>query len=160
MSTGVVRLRDMEDADLDILFGHMSDPESVRMAAFTAKDPNDRAAFDEHMRKVSSVPDVLHRVVTCDGVVVGMAASFVVEGDAEVTYWIDRRHWGKGVATRALELLLELQTARPLYGRAASDNLGSLRVLAKAGFVPVGTDVGYANARGGEIEETILRLDA
>ncbi|MEU4561792.1 hypothetical protein AB0F72_25700 [Actinoplanes sp. NPDC023936] len=35
----------------------------------------------------------------------------------------------------------------------------SLRVLRRAGFTPVGTDVGFANARSAEIEETILRLD-
>jgi hypothetical protein len=31
-------------------------------------------------------------------------------------------------------------------------------VLQRAGFAVVGTDVGYANARQAEIEETILRL--
>jgi hypothetical protein len=31
-------------------------------------------------------------------------------------------------------------------------------VLRKAGFVPIGTEISYANARGTEIEETILRL--
>jgi hypothetical protein len=33
-----------------------------------------------------------------------------------------------------------------------------LRVLAKSGFLPIGTEVSFANARGEEIEETILRL--
>lgn len=64
-----------------------------------------------------------------------------------------------GVASRALALLLELVPVRPLIGRAASDNAGSLKVLRKAGFEVVGTDTGFANARGAEIEETILRLD-
>jgi RimJ/RimL family protein N-acetyltransferase len=47
---------------------------------------------------------------------------------------------------------------RPLHARAASDNRGSLRVLERAGFTVVGTEVSYANARGTEIEETVLRL--
>ena len=46
----------------------------------------------------------------------------------------------------------------PLYARAASDNLGSLRVLQKAGFTIIGTEISYAVARDAEIEETILRL--
>jgi hypothetical protein len=33
------------------------------------------------------------------------------------------------------------------------------RVLQRAGFTIVGTDVSYANARNADIEETILRLD-
>ena len=48
----------------------------------------------------------------------------------------------------------------PVFARAASDNVASLRVLRKAGFTPYGTDVGFANARRAEIEETLLRLDA
>jgi RimJ/RimL family protein N-acetyltransferase len=48
---------------------------------------------------------------------------------------------------------------RPLYARAASDNLGSLGVLQKAGFTIIGTEISYASARDAEIEETILRLN-
>jgi len=155
----IITLRDVADADLDILFDQMRDPESVRMAAFTARDPEDRAAFNAHLRKVRASPDNLLRAVTCDGAFVGTVGSFVIEGDTEVTYWIDRRYWGRGIASRALALLLTEQPTRPLHARAASDNLGSIRVLTKTGFTPIGTEVAYANARGGEIEETILRLD-
>ena len=34
-----VTLRPIDDSDLDALFDQMRDPESVRMAAFTAGDP-------------------------------------------------------------------------------------------------------------------------
>jgi RimJ/RimL family protein N-acetyltransferase len=158
MDKNTIALRDVEDADLDTIFDQMRDPESVHMAAFTAKDPHDRAAFDAHMQKVRTSPEVLLRALNLDGELVGTVGSFVMDGETEVTYWIGRQHWGKGIATRALELLLELETTRPLHARAASDNRGSLRVLAKAGFVPIGTETSFANARGAEIEETILRL--
>lgn len=153
-----VTLRPIEDSDLDTLFELMRDPESVRMAAFTAEDPDDREAFDAHMRKIRARTDVTNRVIVGDGRVVGSIACFVLEGDHEITYWVDRSVWGQGVAGRALALLLEEVTVRPLYGRAASDNVGSIRVLSRAGFEKVGTDVGYAPARKKEIEETIMRL--
>ena len=86
-------------------------------------------------------------------------ASFVVEGDTEITYWIDRSAWGQGIASQALALFLDTVPARPVYARAASDNLGSLTVLRRAGFTVIGTEVSYANARRADIEETILRLD-
>ncbi|WP_433831392.1 GNAT family N-acetyltransferase [Actinoplanes sp. CA-015351] len=155
-----VVLRPAEDADLDALFEQMRDPESVRMAAFTAKDPNDRAAFDAHMARNLASPGVTHRVITAGGRVVGSIASFVIEGDTEVTYWIDRAFWGQGIAGQALAQLLELVPTRPIFGRVASDNAGSLTVLRKAGFTEIGTDTGFANGRDAEIEETILRLDA
>ncbi|MBB2946718.1 RimJ/RimL family protein N-acetyltransferase [Actinoplanes lutulentus] len=154
-----VVLRPVEDSDLDALFEQMRDPESVRMAAFTAKDPGDRAAFDAHIARIRATPGVTHRVVTVDGQPAGTIASFVIEGDTEVTYWIGREFWGQGVASRALAQLLELVPARPIFARAASDNAGSLKVLHKAGFTAIGTDTGFANARNAEIEETILRLD-
>ncbi len=63
-----VALRPVEDADLDALFDQQRDPESVRMAAFTAADPDDRGAFDAHMAKIRAASDVTLRAVTLDGV--------------------------------------------------------------------------------------------
>ncbi|GAA3648281.1 RimJ/RimL family protein N-acetyltransferase [Lentzea atacamensis] len=153
-----VTLRELEDSDLDTVFEMMRDPESAWMAAFTAEDPDDREAFDAHMRKIRARTDVTNRVIVGDGRMVGTIACFVMDGDTEITYWVDRSVWGQGVAGRAVALILEEVTVRPLYGRVASDNVGSLRVLTRAGFEKIGTDVGYAPARKAEIEETILRL--
>lgn len=155
----VIALRLITDADLDALFDQERDPEAVRMAAFTRDDPDDRSAFDAHMARVRSAPGITMRAVTCDGQLVGSCAAFPVEGDTEVTYWIDRAAWGRGIASRALELLLDLVPVRPLHARAASGNAGSLRVLQKAGFKVIGTEVSFASARNAAIEETILRRD-
>ena len=154
-----VALRPAGDCDLDALFGHMRDPEAVRMAAFTAEDPDDRTAFDAHMAKVRASPEVISRAITAGGRLAGSIASFVIEGDTEVTYWIDRSFWGQGIASRALALLLELVPVRPLFARVASDNAGSLKVLQKAGFAVMGTEISFASGRNMDIEETILRLD-
>lgn len=154
----VIALRPVEDGDLDALFDQMRDPEAVRMAAFTAEDPDDRAAFDAHMAMVRNSPGITTRVITSDGQLVGSIASFPSDGQTEVTYWISRPAWGHGIASQALRLLLALVPTRPLHARAASDNLASLKVLRKVGFTVIGTENSYAPARGHEIEETILRL--
>lgn len=39
------------------------------------------------------------------------------------------------------------------------DNVASLQVLEKCGFTICGEDKGFANARGQEIEEYLLRLE-
>ena len=155
----VVALRPVEDSDLDAVFHQMRDPESVRMAAFTAEDPDDRGRFDAHLARVRDSPDVTLRAVTCDGLLVGTISSFVVEGDTEVTYWIDRSAWGRGIASRALALLLREVPVRPVHARVASDNRASLRVVQKCGFAGVGTETSFAAGRNAHIEETILRLD-
>jgi len=155
-----VVLRPVEDSDLDALFDQMREPESVWMAAFTAADPEDRSAFDAHMAMVRSSPEITMRAVIRDGQLVGHVASFVSDGQQEVTYWIDRSAWGAGIATQALGLLLDLVRGRPIYARVATDNAGSMRVLQKSGFAIVGTETSFAPARQRDIEETILRLDA
>ena len=77
-----------------------------------------------------------------------------------MTYWIGRQDWGRGIATRALhELLTRIETARPLYARAASDNADSIRVLEKCGFTPVGAGRAFAHGRDKETEEVVLGLD-
>ena len=62
-----VALRPIQHSDLDAIFDQMRDPESVRMAAFTSRDPNDRAAFDAHRATISAAPDVTERAITVDG---------------------------------------------------------------------------------------------
>lgn len=156
----VIALRPLVDTDADALFRMMQDPESVRMAAFTPEDPTDRTRFDAHLARLRTDPTVTHRVITCDGAIAGSIGSFVMEGDREIAYWIDRPLWGRGIATRALEMFLKIVPERPLHARAASDNTASLHLLRKAGFQDQGTEISYASARGAEIEETILRLDA
>ena len=154
-----VALRPLDDTDLDTLFDQMRDPESVHMAAFTAKDPDDRQAFDAHMARLRTSPDVILRGVTRDGRLVGSISSFVIDGDLEITYWIDRSVWGQGIASRALAAFLDTVSTRPLHARAASDNIASLKILQRAGFRIIGTEISYADARRTEIEETLLRLD-
>jgi len=156
----VITLRPLVDDDADALFRMMQDPESVRMAAFTPEDPADRARFDARLTRIRTDPTITHRVITYDGVVAGNIGAFLMEGDLDLAYWIDRPLWGRGIASEALTLFLKIVTERPLHARAASDNVGSLQVLRKAGFQPQGTEISYASARGTEIEETILRLDA
>jgi RimJ/RimL family protein N-acetyltransferase len=151
-------LRPVGVADLDAIFEQMRDPESVHMAAFTAENPSDRRAFDAHMAKIMSSSENRLRAIISDSRLVGTIASYVSEGATEVTDWIDRSCWGQGIATRALSLLLEEFSVRPIRARAASDNAGSLRVLEKAGFHPIATEVSYAPGRTAEIEETVLEL--
>jgi RimJ/RimL family protein N-acetyltransferase len=151
-------LRPVEGSDLDAIFEQMRDPESVRMAAFTARDPSDRSAFDAHMAKIMSSSENRLWAIIRDARLVGTIGSYISEGATEVTYWIDRTFWGQGIATRPVGMLLEEISVRPIRARAASDNVGSLRVLEKAGFHPIGTEVAFAPGRAAEIEETVLEL--
>ena len=81
-----------------------------------------------------------------------------MDGQRELTYWIDPSRWGQGLATQALQAFLELEATRPLFARVAEHNIGSAKVLARAGFAQIGSETAYANGVGREIVEHIYRL--
>lgn len=155
-----ISLRPILPADLDVLFAQGADPIAVHMAAFTAKEPSNRAAFDAHWAWIMANETGLNRIIVADGEIAGSVQSYEDEGHPEVTYWLGREFWGRGIATAALAAFLNEQTVRPIYARAATDNIASLRVLQKCGFSIIGQDRGFANARGVEIDEYLLILES
>ncbi|SER17738.1 GNAT family N-acetyltransferase [Piscibacillus halophilus] len=153
-----VILRDIQEGDLPIFFEHQQDPISNYMAAFTSKNPSDWSQFCNHWNKILTEKTILKQSIIQENKVVGHVISFDMFGEREVTYWINRESWGKGVATEALKQFLRLDPMRPLYARAAKDNIGSRRVLEKCGFFIVDEDKGFANARNMEVEEFVFIL--
>lgn len=153
-----VFLRLLEDADLDQLFEWECDPQAVAMAAFTRSDPSDRAAFDSHYRRIRNDPDATLRAIDDGCGLVGTIGSFTMEGEREITYWIDPSRWGRGLASEALEEFLQVEAARPLFARAADHNIGSAKVLTRAGFAQIGSQTSYADGVGREVVEHIYRL--
>ncbi|KOV73300.1 acetyltransferase [Streptomyces sp. AS58] len=154
-----ITLREVTDADLPVFFAQMNDPEGIRMAAFTAEDPSDSTRFQAHWARIRQDPAIIVRTVVDDsGEIVGHASVFGPPEGREVTYWIGRQHWGRGAATAALRELLGLAPERPLHARAAADNLGSIRVLERCGFVVTGNERDFANGRGEEVDEVLFVL--
>lgn len=156
----LVVLRNIAPSDLPIFFLHQCDPDAVHMAAFTAKEPSNRAAFNAFWTRIMTDESIIIQTILYEDQVAGSVLKYDDEGKPEVSYWLGKEFWGKGIATQALRLFLDRVAARPLYARAAKDNLASIRVLEKCGFTVCGQSKGYANARGCEIEELLLVLGA
>jgi len=154
-----IKLRPTETEDLNTLFHFQADPEAGYLAAFMPKNPTDRPAYLTKYTKLLSDPTVNNQTIILGDSIVGSIAKFVAFGDAEITYWIDRKFWQQGIATQALKKFLVIETSRPIFAHVAFDNLGSQKVLENAGFVKIGTDKGFASARQAEIEELIYKLD-
>lgn len=153
--TGGVRLRAVTEDDLPIFFDHQRDPAANAMAAFPARD---REAFTEHwMTKVLGDDTVTKKTVLFDEQVVGNIMCFERDGEKLIGYWIGQKHWGRGIASRALLRFLAEVDARPLHAHVAKHNVASIRVLEKCGFVVVGEDT--IAELDEEIEELVLRLD-
>jgi RimJ/RimL family protein N-acetyltransferase len=146
------------DPDMDPFFEFARDTESRHMAAFTSHDPDNRVAFDSWWQRLLTNDEVTMMTIESDGAVVGNVGSFMMSDERHVTYWVDRAAWGKGIATAALTTFLKLDTVRPMFAGVAADNAGSIRVLEKCGFTVIDEAMGFANARGEEIAEYVMRL--
>lgn len=158
MKNEPIKLRQTEKSDLEHFFQFQLDKDANFLAAFTAKDPTDKDAYLKKYTKHLGDPTINMQTILVGETIAGSIAKFEIEGDAEITYWIDKNYWGKGIATTALKVFLTTEKMRPIFGRVAFDNLGSQKVLEKCDFVKIGTDKGFANARQTEIEEFIYKL--
>ena len=152
-------LREVRDEDLPLLFEQWTDPVAMHMAAFTVPDHTDWDAFERRWTRLRADESVLAEAIVVDDEVAGTIGSWGGSGEREVTYWIGRSYWGRGIATDALMAFLAVERSRPLHAHVASDNVGSRRVLEKCGFRIVATGRGVAAARSAAIDELALLLD-
>ena len=101
------------------------------IAAMLAADENSTFAF----------------AITLDGKVIGSIGAFRQENihkhTAELGYYIAEEHWGKGIMTEAVKQLCDYVFTHTdmirIYAEPFAYNIGSQRVLEKAGFQYEGT---------------------
>ena len=82
------------------------------------------------------------RAIEVDGEAVGSIGVFlqtdVYRKSAELGYWLGRPFWGQGIMTRAVEQVCGYVFANydivRIYAEPFAENIGSRRVLEKAGF--------------------------
>lgn len=126
-----VTLRPVIVEDLPALYAHQADPLANQMAG---TKPRSEEAFREVWARIFADPTIVPRAIIRGGELVGGISVFKADGHDSVGYCIDRQHWGKGIATQALHLLLREVARRPLHATVLRENVASLRILEKCGF--------------------------
>lgn len=154
-----IKLRPSIVADINNFFEYQLDAEANYLAAFTAKDPTDKTVYFEKYTKLLYNPTVNMQTIIVNNNIVGTVTKFEINDETEIAFWIDKLFWQQGIATKALKMFLDIETKRPIFGHAAFDNFGSQKVLEQCGFVKIGSEKGFANARQAEIEEFVYKLD-
>lgn len=147
-------LRPVTETDLPSFYEHQLDPQACRMAAFK---PRALDAFMNHWRENVLGRSTVRTIVAGEQVT-GYVASFTQENARLACYWLGRAFWGRGLATTALaEFIEHVERTRPLDAFVATSNVGSIRVLEKAGFtlVPNSKETGEDG-----VEEVRYRLTA
>ncbi|QIK68366.1 GNAT family N-acetyltransferase [Nocardioides sp. HDW12B] len=155
--TPVVRLRRVEDEDVEVFFEHQADPLAVEMAAFPARD---RDQVEAHWARLRADGSLVTRTIVADGQVAGNIGCWPDGGQYFLGYWIGRDWWGRGVASQALSRLLDEVPVRPLHAHVAAHNVGSIRVLEKCGFRRDREQEALAPASDDGVEELAFVLEA
>lgn len=150
-----ILLRDVTESDLPIFFEQQLDHDATEMAAFPSRDKD---AFMAHWTKIMADESNILKTIVFDGQVAGNIVSWEGSGEWEVGYWIGKEYWGKGIATQALLLFLDLVKTRPLYAHVAKHNVASRRVLEKCGFRMIGMEWVLDMQGENKVEEFILKL--
>ncbi len=156
-------MRRVTPDDLPRLFRFQLDEDANALAAVY---PRDWDAFEGRWRAILDDRDGVARAIEADGVLAGSIGCFKQPADDEagaalvdaVGYWIGREFWGRGIASRALALMLGEVAVQPLYARVARHNTRSARVLEKCGFVFVRHQRSSGTERYVACEEAVYRL--
>ena len=154
-----VSLRPVEADDLPILFAHQLDPEACRLAAFPSRD---RDAFMAHWTtNILGNPVAVSRAILLGDRVTGNIGAWTDAGSHQrfLSYWVGREFWGRGIASAALLQFLRFESTRPLHAQVIMHNLGSIRVLKKAGFTRVGEEA-FPLPDGAPVKELTYFLSA
>lgn len=157
IGTDALSLREPTLQDLPAFFEFQCDPVAIRMSGFR---PRSQEAFMSHWQGVLEDAGVAKYTIVWERQVAGNLVFFDMGGRRAVGYWLGRDYWGRGLATRALELALSSESQRPLFASVAAHNTASVRVLEKCGFVLVGTAIPPPGARPLDGDELLMRLSA
>lgn len=154
----MIELTKTTHEDLETLFEFQTNKDGIWMAAFMPEDPMDKEFYMNKWTIIVANPEINMQTIRLQNKIIGSVAHFEINGETNISYWLDQPYWGKGLTTLALKMFVNQAVKRPLFARVAFDNYGSQRVLEKCGFKTIGKDKGFANARNREIEEFICKL--
>jgi RimJ/RimL family protein N-acetyltransferase len=136
-----VALRPVETDDIPIFFVHQLDPEATKLAAFPSRGRE--AYFNHWTENILGNPTAVNRTILVGDQVAGYLGAWTdaASNDRLICYWTGREFWGRGIASAALLQFLRFESTRPLSAYVFKHNLGSIRVLEKAGFARIGEHV-------------------
>ena len=158
LPAGHVTLRPVRLSDADIVDASVGEYDVSKMTSSIPHPVKDGATLGFLESVVGSDrKEMVWAIVPAEGgePLMGLISLEICDAaDAEVGYWIAPEHWGKGVASAAVQALVRWNPldCADYFGSCFYDNPASGRVMVKAGFIETGAGASYSEARGAEVE--------
>jgi len=157
-------LRPLRDGDAAAIFALFNDWDVVRWLSsppwpYTRDDAEGfvRAVLDPACEAAELVFAITlnNKLIGTIGVRERPASHLQQGAGSNIGYWLGKRYWGQGYMTEALRALathmFALSRADAIYCGAFADNLASLRVQEKTGFVHAGATTLFSRPAGHEL---------
>jgi len=128
--------------DLDALVRHANNINVARQLRDRFPHPYTRSDARGFIDQVLTNPPQTNFAIDAGGEAVGgigfVPGTDVERYSAEIGYWLGETFWGRGIATEAVSLVTDYAFVRfnllRLFALPFADNVGSARVLEKAGY--------------------------
>ena len=138
----MISLRDYKETDIDRLVSLANNKHVTHYMIDTFVYPYTRDDAIFWITEGSTANGSINKVILLDGLFVGAVGINPQQGwrshCAEIGYWIGEDYWGRGIATRALEMMtaeaFDHFHFKKLYAPVLAPNTRSIRVLEKAGY--------------------------
>lgn len=135
-------LRDWQRSDKASLVRHANNRKVWRNLTHRFPHPYTDADADRWFALLEAMAEATHWAIDVDGAAVGGIGCMLGEGvyqrSAQFGYWLGEAHWGRGIMTAAVKLVVPYAMKRFHLVRLESPvfewNLASMRVLEKCGF--------------------------
>jgi RimJ/RimL family protein N-acetyltransferase len=137
------RLRQWFGSDAEALVPLANDPYIARYLSHIFPQPYTRADADRWIREQGTAETIGQFAIEVDGQLAGGIGFIIGSGErvgtAALGYWLGRRFWGRGVMTEAVQAVtqwaFDTLRVRRVWANVMGPNIGSARVLEKAGYV-------------------------
>ena len=136
-------VRQWQMGDADALVRHADNINVARQLRDRFPHPYTRANASLFLKAATSAAEPSNLAIDVNGEAAG-AIGYVPGMDverysAEIGYWLGESYWGRGIVTEALQLVTEYVFTTGnllrLFALPFADNVASMRVLEKAGYV-------------------------
>ncbi len=137
-------LRPWQLTDLECLMRHANDPDIAANMTDTFPYPYSMAAGEAFLQRVSGDQPAKVLAIEIEGEACGSIGIFpqqdIFRQNAELGYWLARKHWGKGIMTEAVKRIVDygfdnFEEIQRIFARPFGSNIASQHVLDKAGFL-------------------------
>lgn len=164
--TGEVRLRPLEERDISAVFALRFEEEGAALAGVEGEFLPEEQFHAAMKAQITADPtSATVHVILVGGEFAGYVGVFKLpKGGWQVSYWIARPFWRKGVGSRAVRDLLNSLpvqvVGQPLFAAVIEGNQASLRILECNGFKRYGSRSFHSAAHGEERQQILLRRAA